>query len=237
MDSAENILKALYAGRVLDVATGNGNFIQSLLENLKSFDEVIGIDTNEKSAAAFEQAFTGKAVHFMKMDAAKMDFPDASFDTVCISNSLHHMADLEPVLAETKRVLRSGGHFIVSEMYRDNQSETQMTHVLLHHWWAAVDMARGVVHNETYTRQQILEIVSGLGLQEIVFEDVSDLNEDPKTPETIKYLTDVVDQYLKRSEGLPEEAALRQRGLELRQRVEEIGFHSATSLLVISKKT
>jgi SAM-dependent methyltransferase len=236
MDTAEQMLKTLDGGRVLDVATGNGNFIHALLENLKSFHEIIGIDTSEKSAAAFEQAFAGKAVRFMKMDAARLDFPAASFDTVCISNSLHHMADLETVLAEMKRVLRPGGYFILSEMYRDNQTKAQMTHVLMHHWWAAVDRIKGIVHNETYTRQQILDIVGGLGLTGMLVDDASDLDEDPKNPNTVKYLIDGVDQYLQRIEGLPEEAALRARGLELRRRVEEIGFHSATSLLAIAKK-
>jgi hypothetical protein len=111
-----------------------------------------------------------------------------------------------------------------------------MTHVLMHHWWGAIDTAKGVVHNETYTRQQMLEIVSRPELQELTTRDLSDLSDDPKDPETVKYLTNVVDQYLTRIEGLPGEAALRARGLELRQRVEEIGFHSATSLLVIGKK-
>jgi hypothetical protein len=100
-----------------------------------------------------------------------------------------------------------------------------------------VDTAKGVVHNETYTRQELLDIVSGLGLQEVAVHDLSDLSNDPKDPETVKYLTGVTDQYLQRIEGLPGEAELRARGLELRQRVEEIGFHSATSLLFIAQKT
>jgi hypothetical protein len=111
-----------------------------------------------------------------------------------------------------------------------------MTHVLMHHWWAAVDTAMGIVHKETYTRQQILDILGGLGLAGMLVEDTSDLKEDPKDPETVKYLANVVEQYLARIQGLPEEADLRTRGLELRRRVEEIGFHSAASLLVIAKK-
>jgi ubiquinone/menaquinone biosynthesis C-methylase UbiE len=237
MDTVESTLKNLPAGRVLDVATGNGNFIHFLIEHLGSFDEIIGIDTSEKVGAAFAEAFKDQPkVRFETMDAAKLNLPDASFDIVCISNSLHHMPDHEPVLSEMKRVLKPGGHCLVAEMYRDNQTETQMTHVLMHHWWGAIDTAKGIVHNETYTRQQLLDIVSGLGLQELAVRDLSDLTEDPKAPETVQYLTNIVDQYLQRLEGLPGEADLRLRGLELRQRVEEIGFHSATSLLVIGKK-
>jgi len=237
METAESILKTLSAGRVLDAATGNGNFVKFLLERIKEYAEIIGIDTNEKAISAFSEAFKDKPkIHCVLMDAQHMDFPDASFDSVCISNSLHHMPDLELVLAEMKRVLRPGGNFFIAEMYRDNQSETQMTHVLMHHWLAAVDTANGVTHHETYTRQQILDIINKSGLIEIVFDDSSDLAEDPKDPETVKSLIDTVDQTLKRIEGLAGEATLRERGLELRQRVVEIGFHGATSLLAIGEK-
>jgi ubiquinone/menaquinone biosynthesis C-methylase UbiE len=237
MDTVESTLKNLPAGRVLDVATGSGQFIGFLLEGLTSFDEIVGIDTSEKSGAALAAAFKDQPkIRFEQMDAAKLDFPDASFDLVCISNSLHHLADPGPALSEMKRVLKPGGHFLVAEMYRDNQTEAQMTHVLMHHWWGMVDTAKGVVHNETYTRQQLLDIVAGMGLQEIAVHDLSDLGDDPKAPETVKYLTDATNQYIQRLEGLPGEADLRARGLELLERLNAVGFHSATSLLVISKK-
>ena len=238
MQTSQQLLAPLPGGRILDVATGSGQFIGFLLEGLTSFDEIVGIDTSEKAGAAFAAAFKDQPkVRFEQMDAAKLDFADASFDLVCISNSLHHLADPEPVLSEMKRVLKPGGHFLVAEMYRDNQTEAQMTHVLMHHWWGMTDTARGVVHNETYTRQQLLEIVSAMGLQEVAVHDLSDLGEDPKAPETVKYLTDATHQYIQRLEGLPGEADLRARGLELLERLNEVGFHSASSLLVISKKS
>jgi SAM-dependent methyltransferase len=237
MSTPKELLGHISAGKVLDVATGNGNFVKFLLENIRDWDEIIGIDTSEKAAIAFAGAFQDKPnIRCVKMDAARMDFPDASFDTVCISNSLHHMPDLESVLAEMMRVLRPRGHFILSEMYCDNQAETQMTHVLLHHWWAEVDTAMGITHNQTFTRRQVLDIIDGLGLADIVFDDARDLGDDPKDPETFKYLSDVLDQYLKRIDGLPEESRLRHRGVELRQRLEKIGFHSATGLLAVGKK-
>jgi SAM-dependent methyltransferase len=235
MADIEQYLKTLHAGRILDVATGSGNFIHTLLDMFGSYDEIIGIDTSKNSATAFAQAFVGKPVRFMQMDAARMDFTDASFDTVSIAYSLHHMPDLQGTLSEMKRVLRPGGHFIISEMYRDDQTEAQMTHVLMHHWWAAVDTARGISHNETCTRQQILDIVAGLQLDDLRLEDRKELASDPRDPETVKYLVGVVDQYLERIQELPGEAALRTRGGELRRRVQEIGFHSATSLLIFGR--
>jgi SAM-dependent methyltransferase len=146
------VLGHLSGGRVLDVATGTGGFVQFLLDGLRDYAEIVGIDAVGERAAAFSAALGDRAdVRFEQMDAHHLVFPDGSFDTVSISNSLHHVADPAPVLAEMLRVLRPGGHLVVNEMYRDGQSETQTTHVLLHHWWAAVNRLRGEVHRETRT--------------------------------------------------------------------------------------
>ena len=122
---------------------------------------------------------------------------------------------------------------IVSEMYRDHQTETQMTHVDLHHWWAAVNTVNGIFHNETYTRQELLDLIQAVGLNNLSVNDLFDLGDDPKDTETVQYLNDVIDQYIQRAEGHPD---LQARGEELRQRVAEIGFHSATVLIAVGER-
>lgn len=233
MPEPKDILGAISAGRVLDVATGSGGFIQFLMEGLQDYAEIIGVDNNDRAAAGFAEAFKeNPGIHFQKMDASSLDFPNSSFDLVCISNSLHHL-DPEPVLHEMMRVLRPGGTLLVSEMYRDGQTETQMTHVLLHHWWAAVDTVNGIVHRETYTRQELLDLVVNLGLEEVAIYDLSNLDENPHDPAIPAELDPVFERYIQRAEGHPK---LQTRGLELRQRVEKVGFHSATTLLVRGRK-
>jgi ubiquinone/menaquinone biosynthesis C-methylase UbiE len=233
MITPQDILGQLSGGRVLDVATGNGNFIHFLLEGLKDYTEIIGVDNNERAAATFTESFKeNPKVHFQTMDAHHLDFDDSSFDLVCISNSLHHL-DPMPVLREMKRVLRPGGLLLVSEMYRDGQTETQMTHVHLHHWWAAVDMVNGVMHRETYQRQELIEMVDSLGLGKEAVYDLSNLDENPKDPAIIIELEPVFERYIQRAEGHPD---LQARGEELKVRVKEVGFHSATTLVVMGRK-
>jgi ubiquinone/menaquinone biosynthesis C-methylase UbiE len=234
MTELSKTLKGIHAGKVLDVATGSGGFIHFLLDELTGYDEIVGIDSTERGAAAFAEAFKDKPnIRFLQMDATHMDFPDASFDTVCMANSAHHFPEPAVVLAEMKRILRPGGTFILLEMYRDNQAETQMTHVLLHHWWAAVDRVGGVVHNETYRREELVEMVAGLGLSELQFFDLSDLGDDPKNPEILEELNSIFDRYLQRAEEHPD---LQAQGETLRRRVQDIGFHSASSLAFVARK-
>jgi ubiquinone/menaquinone biosynthesis C-methylase UbiE len=236
IETAEAALSKLSGGSVLDVATGGGGFITFLMENLKDYTDITGIDNNERPLEAARKSHTLENIYFQCMDAARMDFPDSHFDTVCISNSLHHMADLPGVLQEMKRVCRPGGHLIISEMFRDGQSETQLTHVYLHHWWAAVDAADGITHHETFTRQQIMELSVKLGLKKLEYFEEKDLESNPREPELVRELDGVIDRYIQRSQALNGGAELCRQGEELRQRVHEMGFHGATSLLFFGEK-
>ncbi len=235
-DSVEQVLHTIEAGMVLDVASGNGGFIQFLMDNTKNHGEIFGIDTSELGIRAGYKTFEGKNVHFRHMDAAQLGFPDEAFDTVSIANSLHHMADLSEVLSEMIRVLKPGGTLLLAEMYRDNQVETQMTHVLLHHWWAAIDSAIGITHLETFSREHIIELCSSLHLQQTSYFDVVDLSSDPKDAGLTKELDMVIDRYQQKAAGTINEESLFQQGESLRKRVREIGFHSASQLFLIGKK-
>ncbi len=230
---AKEYIGYISGGKVLDVATGSGGFIHFLLEGLQDYEEIIGIDTKDGLKTVFAEQFAGKPVRYQQMDAARMEFADGSFDTVCIANSLHHMPDLPRTLSEMLRVLKPGGYLIVSEMYCDNQTETQMTHVHLHHWWGAVDQTQGVFHAKTFRRAEIFELVAGLGLVEMRVEDFSDLSKNPHDPETMAQLKPVIDRYIQRAEGHPE---LQACGEELRQQLAEVGSNGATSLLAIGRK-
>ncbi len=240
MNEPHDILGSISGGRVLDVATGSGGFIHFLLAGLKDFSEIIGIDTNERNAEAFAKAFGDKPnIHFRAMDAAHLDFEESSFDMVCVSNSLHHFAGAKSadgassVLAQMNRILRPGGWFLISEMYRDNQTETQMTHVLLHHWWAAVDTVNGIPHHETYRRQELVDMAENLKLIDIRKFDLCDLDGDPKNPELAAELEPGLARYMERAAGHPE---LQSRGEELKRRLRDIGFHSASTLVILGKK-
>jgi ubiquinone/menaquinone biosynthesis C-methylase UbiE len=230
---AKDLIGHISGGRVLDVATGNGGFIHFLLEGLKDYEKIIGIDIKEGLEEVFDEQFGGKPIRYHQMDAAQMEFADESFDTVCIANSLHHMPDLPGTLREMLRILKPGGHLILLEMYRDNQTETQITHVQLHHWWGAVDRAQGISHNETFRREEIVEMAAGLGLVEMRVQDLSELGENPHDPEILDTLNPVIDRYIQRAEGHLE---LQARGEELRQRLQEVGFDGAASLLMVGRK-
>ena len=149
MDIIEKILSGIDGGRVLDVATQEGHFTQSLMKDLKSYTKIVGIDTNQAAIRSAQSTYGWNDVNFLVMDAERLSFEDKVFDTVTISASLHHLTNIPRVLKEMVRVLKPGGHFMIVEMHRDGPTEATLTSVYLHEWVAEVDRTLGILHNQT----------------------------------------------------------------------------------------
>lgn len=239
MDSTQAIEHALgqiSGGRVLDVATGVGTCIQWMIEDLKDYDSFIGIDARPLPDGESGTVFDREDVQFMPMDAHQIIFDDTEFDTVTMANSLHHMRSPAQVLREIRRVLKPGGHCIITEMVSDNLTEAQQTHKLIHHWWAEVDRALGIPHNETFTRAALVEMLNGLNLYNVQFFDHAALASDPHEPERIDFLKRRIAQSLERAQDLPDFADIQARGEAIAQRLDEVGFHPATALILIGQR-
>jgi ubiquinone/menaquinone biosynthesis C-methylase UbiE len=142
VDAFARALGDINGGSVLDVATHEGGFVRILMDHLKSYAEIVGIDIHEHAIETAQRTLGQPGVRFRVMDAERLDLQDDSFDTVAISASLHHLSHIQRVLDEMVRVLKPGGHFIAAEMHRDGQTEAELTSVYLHQWVAQVDTAR-----------------------------------------------------------------------------------------------
>lgn len=233
----EERLKTIDGGVILDVATGKGEFLHSLMESLKSYEKAVAIDTSERAITAAKERFAEKAVDVREMDAAKMDFPDDHFDTVAMSNSLHHFNQPEVVLSEMMRVLKPGGYILISEMHCDEgQSDAQKSHILAHHWWADIDNTLGIVHHKTYTTAQIKEMLDQLNIRESEIYQFSFPENNPREAEKITQLINATDMYLERIKNHEDCEELTQRGESLKERFREMGFAPAARIFFIGKK-
>lgn len=225
--------------KILDVATGLGANIDHLINSLKSYEEIIGIDIErpEKiSAYGRESIFKKENVKYVQMDAGRLEFEDNSFDTVSIGNSLHHLDDPAKVLSEMIRVLNKKGCAIISEMYRDELSPESTTHVLTHHWWAEIDSSLGVIHKETYKRCELVDMVERAGFEENKYFDILDSDSDPFEKERMKYFTDAIEKYLHKAEPLQNFTCIEKKAKDLRERIYRVGIRWGPVLLAVCRK-
>ena len=80
-------------------------------------------------------------------------------------------------------------------------------------------------------------MLDSLGLVDRRTDDLVELDDDPHDAETLKYLDDIMNQYVQeRSKGVPGESALKEQGEVLRQRLHQVGFHNASVLVAVATK-
>jgi ubiquinone/menaquinone biosynthesis C-methylase UbiE len=229
------VFSQMHGGQVLDIATGPGGFIGVLKQFLKSYDKITGIDVRQDLLDKAEEAFPEEQIVFELMDASEMTFPDGYFDLVCCAFSLHHLIDIASVIDEIKRVLKPDGVVVFVEMYKDHQTETQLTEVSVHHFGADSDMVRGINHNHTFNRYEIIEMLENQFLLIDVY-DFADLTLDPKDPEMREAIENVIGIVTERTKELPEFPKFVKKGDALKQRLAEIGTHPASRLVLVAKK-
>jgi len=112
-------------GRVLDLGAGSGRASlmvllarpQSTVVALDIFSESYGIDGNtpERLRANIAAAGAAGRLEVQMGDIRDMPFPDASFDGAVSAYVIDHMSreSVERSLAETRRVLKPGGDFLL----------------------------------------------------------------------------------------------------------------------------
>ena len=108
-------LEAIYryarlAGRIMDLGCGDGTLTKTILGTEHS--EVIGIEPDPQDASDARVSGVYKRVHVAPGDAVPE--PAGSFDTIFSNSVLEHIPAIEPVLAESSRLLRPLGQFVLT---------------------------------------------------------------------------------------------------------------------------
>ena len=104
-------------GAVLDLCCGTGDIVRSLARAYPRAAKLVGLDFAGpmlRIAAARRRTGDGR-IAYLRADALRIPAADASFDRVTISYGLRNVADIDACLVEVRRVLRSGGRFLILE--------------------------------------------------------------------------------------------------------------------------
>jgi SAM-dependent methyltransferase len=110
--AVRQILDRLPPGRALDAACGTGRHAEYLAGR---GHRVTGVDSSpEMLARACDRV---PVAGFMLGDLHRLPVSDGAMDLVVCALALVHVPALGPVMAEFARVLRPGGHLVVSDIH------------------------------------------------------------------------------------------------------------------------
>ncbi|MGH3102970.1 MAG: ubiquinone/menaquinone biosynthesis methyltransferase [Gaiellaceae bacterium] len=99
--------------RVLDVCCGTGDLA---LADRDAGGEVTGLDFSERMLERARRK-SGE-IEWVRGDALALPFAAAAFDAATVGFGVRNVPELEPALAELRRVLRPGGRLAVLEITR-----------------------------------------------------------------------------------------------------------------------
>jgi Methyltransferase domain len=106
------IVDRLRPGAALDAACGTGRYAGYLA---RLGHRVIGVDNSPEMLALARERVP--LACFAVGDVRQLPLPDEAVDLVVCALALVHVSALGPVMAEFARVLRPGGHLVVSDIH------------------------------------------------------------------------------------------------------------------------
>ena len=219
MQVLEDFLRTHDAGDVLDIACGGGAFTRRVIDGSKSCGSVTGLDINADVGVGFLSNIDGDDVTFVASPIAAYLGGGHTFDTVSVSNALHHLEGVGDILRDARGVVRPGGVVIIHEMYADGLTPPQETQRDLHAMIAQLHQVQGEYHRAAYTRQEIREFVDGAGAR--IDHHFETLNEDAPVEKGVDGFAGRAEQTLAQAypDGAPAELvaeceALRTRAIE-----------------------
>lgn len=117
-------LKPFHPQRIMDVATGTGDFAILTCKSLRP-ETLIATDISEGMMNVGKEkvrkaGLDGK-VTFAKEDCTSLTFADNSFDAVTVAFGVRNFEDLDKGLSEIHRVLTADGHLVILELSTPEQ--------------------------------------------------------------------------------------------------------------------
>lgn len=106
----QEILTTLPVGVALDAACGTGRHAAFLAD---LGHRVVGVDSSDEMLAMARSKMPNGEFHQAELQC--LPIPDRHVDTIVCALALTHVPDIPPVLAEFVRVLRPGGHLVISD--------------------------------------------------------------------------------------------------------------------------
>jgi ubiquinone/menaquinone biosynthesis C-methylase UbiE len=233
-------LKTFFAGKsvhtILDIGTGSGDFIKLISPAFPEAAKITGIDMSEEALTGARAENHSPNVNFIRMEGEHLDFPNQSFDAVCLSNAMHHLASTEKTFSEMKRVVKNEGWLVIAEIVSDSLNEAQENQKMWHHFKSYVDRKSGITHQETWSEKEVLEMIRSAGISSAITFPYNRMPEPITDPEKLKHWITQFEDSLAKLKGLPEYDEKLSLFQLFKERLKLHGFQLARQIVVVCQK-
>lgn len=111
-------IKGKNCSEILDLCTGTGDMAIFALKTFPN-SKITAIDFSEKMLELARKR--SNKINFIEGDCTKLPFADNCFDVCMISFGLRNIPNMESVISEIFRVLKSGGIFVNIDLGKPNK--------------------------------------------------------------------------------------------------------------------
>ncbi len=232
MEKLIDFFKDIKIKAILDVGTGTGDFV-TVLKEVFSDAEITGVDPNTESLIQAKERYL--EVTFKEMSAEKLNFENSIFDLASISMALHHVPDVKKSLTEIQRVVKPNGWIVVNELFSDNLNEAQETHKMYHHFRSKIDRLIGISHNETFKKEEIIEMVrdSGIDIKQYFENSVKSVQHEDA--EILEERIEKMKLMLEKIKHFPEYERFKPEIKIFRERVLKYGFLPPPRVVIVGQ--
>ncbi|HVB13934.1 MAG TPA: bifunctional 2-polyprenyl-6-hydroxyphenol methylase/3-demethylubiquinol 3-O-methyltransferase UbiG [Candidatus Dormibacteraeota bacterium] len=166
---------------VVDIGCGGGLFAE---EWARMGAHVIGVDPSTASldTAKAHAVAAGLSIDYRVGAGEELPLEDGSVDIACCVDVLEHVRDVDTVISETARVLRSGGVYVFDTINRTRMSRLVVIKLLqdwrltawmpanLHDWdqFITPDELRAVMHRYYLEGHDIVGIGPAIGVLQLI---------------------------------------------------------------------
>lgn len=102
--------------KVLDIATGTGDFAIAVAKKASNGSSVTGIDLSDGMLEVGRRKCKDMPITLLNGDAENLQFEDDTFDRACVAFGVRNFENLMQGLKEMRRVLKTGGKLVILEL-------------------------------------------------------------------------------------------------------------------------
>jgi ubiquinone/menaquinone biosynthesis C-methylase UbiE len=165
--AVRSLLRTIEFQDALDAATGTGRHALYLAEQGKC---VSAVDGNQKMLAKAQDKARQRrlTIDFRREDVGELSFADGSFDLVICALALAHVEDLAKPCREFMRILRGGGHLIITDLHPSVQEEMGTDRR-----WKVIEKQRAVFFPNYHARvEDYRQATEAVGAQVVALLDI-----------------------------------------------------------------